>query len=131
MASVTVRLDGLDDVLKKLDSERMRAAAERGMRKGVTHVHQTVPPYPAPPPNSSYRRTGLLGRSITTKTERSAGNILGIIGSNVDYAPVVIGEGTQAPVHQGRWWTLWQVVNKAKGAVVDFIRDEVDAAWKG
>jgi hypothetical protein len=131
MASFTVELKGLDDVLKKLDSERMRAAAERGMGKGVTHVHQNIPAYPAPPPNSTYRRTGTLGRSITTKTERTAGNILGIIGSNTDYAPVVISENTQAPVHQGRWWTLHEVVRKAADKVADFIRAEVDVAWRG
>lgn len=129
--SVTVKLNGLDDVLKKLNSERMRAAAERGMAKGMTYVHQNVPPYPPPPPNSTYRRTERLGREITTKTERSAGNILGIIGSNTPYAPLVIGEDTQAPVHQGRWWTLWQVVSKAKGTVVEYIRAEVDANWRG
>lgn len=131
MANVTITLNGLDDVLKKLDSKRMWDAAERGMAKGMLYVHSTVPAYPPPPPNSTYRRTGTLGREITTKTERSAGNIQGIIGSATEYSPAVIGEGTQAAVHEGRWWTLFQVVVKASDRVVDFIRAEVDASWKG
>jgi len=127
--SFTVELKGLDDVLKRLDEKKILDAAEAGMKRGVLYVHSTVPPYPPAPPNSTYRRTGTLGREITTKTERSAGNILGIIGAAAPYAPLVIGEDTQAWMHAGRWWTLHSVVRKAADRVAGFIRDEVSKVW--
>lgn len=127
--SFTVELKGLDDVIKRLDSKAIMDAAEAGMARGVLYVHSTVPPYPPPPPNSTYRRTGTLGREITTKTERSAGNIMGFIASATQYAPFVISEDTQAWMHQGRWWTLHDVLRKAADRVSDFIREEVQKVW--
>lgn len=129
MADFTVTLTGLDEVLKRLDEKKIRRAAEDGMAKGMLYVHSTVPPYPAPPAMSSYRRTGTLGRSITTETRAKGGDIEGVIGTNIDYAPYVISETEQARVHKGRWWTLHDVVRKAAAQVVEFIRAEVAKVW--
>lgn len=127
--SMEIKLVGLDEVLKRLDEKKIKAAAKDGMTKGMLYVHENVPPYPPPPPASSYVRTGSLGRSINTRTLTSGGDIQGIIGSNIEYAPFVIGHEDQAPVHRGRWWTLYDVVSKQVDAVVDFIRAEVAKVW--
>lgn len=127
--SMEIKLVGLDEVLKRLDEKKIKDAAEAGMAKGLLYVHKNLPPAPPPPPNSNYTRTGKMLGSITTKTLRSGGDIHGIIGPHREYAPFVIGHEDQAPVHRGRWWTLYDVVSKQVDAVVDFIRAEVAKVW--
>jgi hypothetical protein len=84
------------------------------MDKAMQYIHSKVPPYPAPPPMSRYTRTGSLGRSITTKVEMvGSHDVIGKIGSNIVYAPFVIGHEKQASVHKGRWYTLFDVVDKS------------------
>ena len=127
----SVRLDGLDDVLKRLDNAKIRRAAKDGMQQGVLYVHSTVPAYPAPPPLSTYRRTGTLGRGITTDVRDEGDAIQGVIGTNTPYAPYVIDEDEQTSVHAGRWWVLQDVVRKAIDGVVQRIRDSVAKVWEG
>ena len=60
-----------------------------------------------------YRRTGTLQREITTRSVAAADGVTGYIGSNLGYAPFVIGDDAQqAPIHQGRWWQLRAEVEK-------------------
>ncbi len=87
--------------------------AQSVMNEAILYVHSTVPAYPAPPSGSHYRRTGTLGRSITTDVRPLGGDVVGVIGSNVIYAPYVIDANRQAHMHAGRWWTLQAVIKKA------------------
>lgn len=127
----TVEVRGLDALLAKLAAVADPDLPRRGMERAVRYTHGTVPPYPAPPPNSTYRRTGLLGRSITTEVRSLGAETVGVIGSNTIYAPDVIsdeptpdGRGPQARIHRGRWWTLQGVIRKARPEIVAIIRDE-------
>jgi hypothetical protein len=105
-------------------SEGFRPMIEQATNKAVLYVHSTVPKYPAQPEGTRYRRTGTLGREITTEVRSVGSDVVGVIGSPTVYAPWVIsaeeigGIGPQAKVHQGRWWTLQGVVERAKEAVV-------------
>ncbi len=115
--------------LQHLDNELKPA-----MQKGLLYVHSTVPGYPGPPAGSTYRRTGTLGRSITTmgsasgpalsRVEGSGSKVIGYIGSSVKYAPYVIGRDTQARWMR-YWWTLQDVVEKAKPGVIRILDDAV------
>ena len=103
---------------------RMNALGQVGvwakpiMDRAVKYVHSQVPSYPSPPSTSRYRRTGTLGRTITTEVRSLTGNdVVGSIGTRTVYAPWVIssekgkdGRGPQAKVHKGRWYTLQGVV---------------------
>ena len=88
------------------------------MEKAVKYVHSQVPPYPPPPSTSRYRRTGTLGRTITTEVKSLSGNdIAGSIGTKTVYAPDVIStervgnRGPQKWMHKRTgWWTLQAVV---------------------
>ena len=42
----------------------------------------------------------------------------GEFGSNVTYAADVIGDGTQKPVHQGVWWTMQKVLDRAMDKII-------------
>lgn len=67
-----------------------------------------------------YRRTGLLGKSITTETEIDAARLtVGVdIGTNAPHAPYVIDEKRQALYHKETWWTLQPVIRGAAPAVI-------------
>lgn len=116
---MSLQIKGMAELNRKLDRIRrdirpeMRAATE----KALAYVHSRVPPYPSPPPDSTYRRTGTLGRSITTQVRELGTQMVGVIGTNVVYAPYVIDEKRQAAMHSGRWWTLQAVVRKARAGV--------------
>ncbi len=91
-------------------------------QKAVLYVHSTVPPYPSPPATNTYRRTGTTGRTINTKVRSLGADVVGAIGTPTIYAPYVIDEKRQAWMHQGRWWTLQGVVQKALNVVLDIYR---------
>lgn len=135
---------GLDRTLAHLERIGEIPAAMGGtMKEAVLYVHSQVPPYPAPPVGSTYRRTGTLGRTVTTmqgsepsalsRVEVSAlgGNVVGIIGTRLDYGPEVISEGEQIRVHAGRWWTLQGTIKNAWGGIVDIFRKMVHGKVEG
>ena len=124
---IDVKEKGMDELSDKL---KRQAAGFDGfmtqtMTKAVLYVHSQVPAYPAPPPASTYTRTGTLGRSITTEVRGLGSETVGIIGTNIEYAPWVISEDQQAWMHVGRWWTLHQVVRDATPAVQAFFDREI------
>lgn len=108
---------------------------ESAARQAVLYVQSQVPPYPAPPATSDYRRTGLLGRSLTgfgssagpalSRVESIGGKPAGIVGSAVEYAPGIIDEERQEWMHQGRWWTLQEVVRKSRDGIVRIYQDTI------
>ena len=118
-------LDKLNKKLKGMEREQIRKTLVSTTDKAVKYVHSQVPPYPAPPPASRYRRTGTLRRSINTQVKEVGSEIQGLIGTPIEYAPWVIssetvpevGAGPQARVHKGRWYTLQDVVKKSLGEV--------------
>lgn len=104
------------------------------VQKALLYVHSTVPPYPPPPATSSYRRTGTLGRSITTmgsasgpalsRVEGAGSHVIGYVGSGVAYAPYVIDRDRQARWMK-HWWTLQDVVERARPGVLRIIEDAI------
>jgi len=115
----------------------MRPTLEQAMKKAVLYVHSTVPPYPAANAESTYRRTETLGRTVTSmqgagpqalsRVESLGGQVRGIVGTALEYAPFVIDENRQAGQHRGRWWTLQKVVRDAQ----DGIRKIFEQAIRG
>ncbi len=117
---------------------------EKTMQASLLHVQSSVPSYPKPRPNQSYRRTGTLGRSLgvtqsggpigraTIQTTRKVGAAYqGEFGSSLSYAPDVIGEGTQKEMFVGRWWTLKTVAKRAMAGIIRLHDTAVDelARW--
>jgi hypothetical protein len=124
--------------------QHMHAALDEGMQAGLDAVHQSVPPYPSPPPRSKYKRTGNLGRSMGSsmgggahgapdiRTVKHGANFVeGRFGSSLGYSEYVIGQGSQAGVHVGRWWTNATLASKAYERVQSAFRAVMDkfAAW--
>lgn len=121
-STVAVHINGLDELRVRFDN------IQRGLNRelydisktGAEYVQSRIPPYPPPPPDSKYKRTGDLGRGTNAKAVKVADRHYEImLQSTVPYAPWVISEqevngvGPQAWVHVGRWWTLQDVARKA------------------
>lgn len=83
--------------------------------------------YPPPPPNSSYRRTGTLGRRWTFQVRRNLYGVKVIAGNNTSYAPDVQDPDQQAPVHQGRWQTTEDVLDDKSEEIVGEVQGAVEA----
>jgi hypothetical protein len=129
-----IRIEGLDQLKKFFveSSALLRMEQKRTMTEVMTGIHERVPDYPPAPPNSSYRRTGQLGRSISTKVQALNDIVVGEIGTNLDYAPHVISSeatpngGPQAWMHKDRWWTLQGVVDGAMDWATERFQEMVD-----
>lgn len=99
--------------------------AAKTMRQALAHLQGSVPPYPPAPPNSSYVRTGTLGRTIGSgggradiyTVEKIGGGYEATLGTRLEYAPSVIGE-EQGKSFRGRWWKLNSVLKRAEPGIV-------------
>lgn len=125
---------GLQREIREMREFGSRAgrAARSAMEEGLVFLHSEVPPYSDIPkrPDQTYRRTGLLGRSITSmaggipgslsRVRRLFGDdIVGVWGSAVKYAQYVIGRGTQAWFHRDRWYTLQGLIEDNQRELVE------------
>jgi len=117
--AITINDHGLGDRLANVDARKF---AEKAMHKAVLLVSEKGSEYPPPPSNSTYRRTGTLGRSITGKVESITKEVRGLVGSRVVYAPNVIGD-KQAPIHAGRWVKLVDVAVSQIPQIESFFED--------
>ena len=131
--SFYMRLKGFDDLAKKLQElSQTEIWSKSPMVRAMAYIHSEVPEYPMAKPKSKYRRTGTLGRSITTEVKSLTGNrAAGTIGTKTVYAPWVISSekvgnrGPQARWNKGRWWTLQGVVEKAMPKVREIFSTEI------
>ena len=98
---------------------------EKTVNQSLHHVVGSVPEYPTQLP-TKYRRTGTLGRSIGIGSPRPdifevrpiGKGYEGVVGTNLSYAPYVIGSTTQAAHMRARnWWTMRDVARKAQPGV--------------
>lgn len=142
-----VEYRGLDEllVLMRAFPQKLKKIGQIGIEASLNVLWENVPPYPTAPENSTYQRTGSLGRSLGSspaggsgggkpsiyevKQQGIGGFVEGRFGTNLDYAPYVIGpdEGEkgarQAWMHKGKWWKLEDIVPKSK--------DKINAIWTG
>lgn len=128
MAEATVRLDiqGLDELRAKAAGYQTVYQQEmtRAMQQAVLHVQSIIARYPRQPPESRYRRTGLLGRSWTTQVRQETDSLLGLVGNRVEYAPAVQGPaGVQRPFFGfRRWLRIDQSLEQAQPQIVAFLQ---------
>jgi len=119
---VTVEIHGLNELVARMSKSPalVRRLAGDAIEKSVHLIHGGVAQYPPPPPDSTYRRTGTLGRRWTTKTDRE--KLEGRVGNATTYAPYVQDKEKQAAIHQGRWQTAQGVTEGLMGKIEGFFR---------
>ena len=75
-----------------------------------------------------YRRTGTLGRKWTSKVTFTDDDVMGFVGNNTPYAPLVQGFDTQARIHAGNWQTEQDVANESRDEIMGIFADEISRA---
>lgn len=117
MATVTIAVNGVEQVAAQLARMATAGVLERPMHQSVALLKRQMATYPSPPAQSRYRRTGTLGRRWTTLVRRTAGGVEGVVGNNTVYAPFVQSRAFQARVHRGRWQTDANVLRQNERAI--------------
>jgi hypothetical protein len=121
------------DLLKRMAAypRRMDKTMRLTMTAALLVLQEKTPRYPTR--QSSYKRTGGLGRSLGVSQQASrlgdadiwvvrpmgGGHYRGEYGTRLEYAKWVIGERTQAWMHRGIWWTMRTVVQRGERKVIE------------
>lgn len=127
-----IEVRGLKELQARMKQfpEQLNAAQEKTMEASLLTLWENVPPYPRISFNSSYRRTGTLGRSLGSsegggkggkpsiyETKKLGSGYEGRFGTDLSYAQYVIGDTTQA-AHMGYWWQMKDIAAKAETKIV-------------
>ena len=122
-----IEIRGLKELIQRMQAypRQLQESVGVTMDAAMLALHENVPPYPPPPETSTYDRTGTLGRSLGSdvgggrsgtpdiyEVREMGSSWEGHFGTNLDYAPYVIGEESQSR-HMQHWWTLKTVADKA------------------
>ena len=143
MADAVV-VTGLDELIERMQAfpVEMAKIGTLNMNASLAVLHENVPPYADEPQNSSYDRTGTLGRTlgssesggasggtpdIYTVRKLGGGNVEGKFGTRLDYAEKVIGDTTQAAIHRGRWWTMKTIYNASTKKIIQIWQNVANA----
>ena len=127
-----IEITGLEYLMRLLGVAASNEMLRAPMVASLALLHGRLATYPTPLTNSSYRRTGTLGRSWTTAISAISDGIRGEVGNNVGYAPYVQGgaatEPNQAWMHAGRWQTDVQVMQQSEAQIRALFEDAVRRA---
>ena len=156
---MTIKIEGLDAIVKKIDSLGRAGVMKTPMRQSVSYIHRTIKKYPAgskahrPQPFKSdksrrwffwalregkievpYRRGQSPGsedlqQSWTTTV--SADGRRGEVGTNTRYARLVQDASRQTGYHKTTGWrTIQDVAKKEAPKIVAFFKAAYDKAVK-
>lgn len=131
--SQVVEIKGLNELIERMRRYPVELVETMavGISASLNIFWENVPPYPSQNPDSTYRRTGTLGRSLGSDQSGGAtgepsvykirqlgqgGNFEGTFGTSLDYAPYVIGDTSQAQVNL-HWWQMLDVALKSSGKI--------------
>jgi hypothetical protein len=111
-----IDIQGMDALLQALKNEPDITAAilERASAIALLGLIPDLADYPPPPPKSTYRRTGTLGRTWTAALpsfQTIESGFESSIGNATPYASDVQGTDMQSPVHRNRWKTDTDVIH--------------------
>lgn len=149
--TVGIRLEGLEELKRKLDPDRYQEALRAGLSGAAETVRDAIAEYPpasaanSPPgingrwyergfgtrtlSGVAYPTSEMLGRSWTIKVEP----LRAIVGSKASYGPNVQDREAQASFHRARGWKTIQDVAEAKAKeIVQFVKAMIrEAIEKG
>jgi hypothetical protein len=153
---MTIKIEGLEAIVKKLDSLNKPGVFKRPMTQSVQHLHRKIarPPVKQPGafsrlatqaqkraywarvssgeiqemPGGGYRRTNQLKNSWTTKV--SPDGRTGEVGTNIPYGRYVQGQWQQ-PFHKAsNWPRVDKVVKEEAKTIIRFFQQAYERALK-
>ncbi len=114
--SLTIKIDGIDKLLSKLGKVEGLNYLRPVMQRSVYRIQARMAQYPAQRVNSTYRRTGTLGRKWASKVDQAGNGLRGRVGNNTEYAPLVQSRRFQSRVHRGLWINTDEYVVQTEAA---------------
>jgi hypothetical protein len=128
--SFDVAVQGLAPLLAALREypEIARPELEQAASAALLSLIPSLADYPAAPGNSTYRRTGNLGRMWTAARPEFAPMQSGFeasIGNSASYGPFVQGD-EQAKMHQGRWKTAQAIAEAHQAEIERYFEGALD-----
>ena len=130
MATVSIRITGVEEVNLKLDRLKGIDWAVTPMNQSVFRLWERLALYPPELPNSTYKRTTVLGKGWTKEVERAGNTVTGTVGNRVKYAPWVQSRNFQAGIHRGRWKTEADIAEEETQNIVNFFRAAIERATR-
>lgn len=128
--SFEVRIEGIDDLVKRLDAAGDTKVLKDGMKSIGLSISTHMKIYPPAPASSSYQRTGNLMKRWTSKVEGDGSAVT--IGNNAPYAKLVQSAEQQTWFHARTGWsTLERTVDDRKDYIVGVLRAFIQNALNG
>lgn len=132
MPNTTIEVEGLQELINKLDEipKEVELAMQKTMQVSLLTLQNNTAEMGYPPQRANmvrpYKRTNVLAKSLgmtggkpTVYSIKGSGvSLEGRYGTDLSYAKYVIGDNTQAYMHQGWWWTMNVVKERAKEKIV-------------
>ena len=127
-----IEVKGLKELIARMEKypSEMKKAQQVTVDASLLVLWENVPSYPRISFDSTYERTGTLGKTLGSGSAGGkAGNpdILeskaigsgweGRFGTRLKYAPYVIGDTAQA-AHMGYWWQMKDIAEKSNEKIV-------------
>lgn len=124
MTQPAIEIKDLDALLARMEAEPEVALIEihRATDASFKSLLPDLKAYPAPPPNSRYRRTKTLGRTWSAAPfdfAYGSSGFEGTLKNSTPYGPYVQGDD-QAPIHEGRWSTADEIAEKHEPQVQQY-----------
>ena len=130
MATVTMKIEGIEKVLDMLEPKQYQRVVKSTLREATKVIKADLQEYPPEIPDTPYIRTGKLGQGWTSRVTQKAGWIVGVVGNRIGYAPYVQDRARQAEVHQGRWKTAQDVAQDKMDEIVNLFHHAIDKALR-
>lgn len=146
---MSVQVQGLDALYRKLGAVASTQVLVKPMGRGVLTLQRRMQEYPPSLPavqgptragasrksiarfRQPYKRTGTYGRRWTIKITASGNGLIGTVGNNTPYGPLVGSAQFQARIHQGRWNTDDKVIKEEAPGILDDFQASIDQALAG
>lgn len=109
----------------------LEEVSQATMEASLLTLWENVPPYPPPPSDSTYIRTGTHGRKLGSgmgggkdgtpsiyESKKIGGGVEGRFGTNLEYSKYVVGDNDQAQIHSGRWYQMKDIANKSRDKII-------------
>jgi hypothetical protein len=140
---MTIRIEGVDELIRKLGKVEGVRVLRAPMEESVSLIQNEMMIEPPAIPGSLYRRgfgmansRGIVRRKTseqlskhwTRKVKASPNGVMGIVGTNVTYAPWVQSHQFQARIHRGRWGTDRKAIEKHRDEIVERFRRAIHNA---
>lgn len=128
--SYGVQIEGIDDLLKRLDVVGDTKTLRDGMTSVAVSLTTKLKQYPPAPANSSYQRTGTLRHRWTYAVDDDGSEA--VIGNVTPYAPYVQGRESQTWFHKRTGWqTAENLLDGKKEDIVKILKQFIQNALDG